>query len=54
MIYQPLERAGRIEHCRVPKAEIKDLLELARRDMKTAQELMNINLDCSFKPLVGR
>jgi uncharacterized protein (UPF0332 family) len=45
MTYQPLERAGLIEHCRVPKAEIKDLLELARRDMKTAQELMNINLD---------
>jgi uncharacterized protein (UPF0332 family) len=45
MTYQPLERAGLIEHCRVPKAEIKDLLELARRDMKTAQEPMSINLD---------
>jgi uncharacterized protein (UPF0332 family) len=45
MIYQPLERARLIERCRIPKAEIRDLLELARRDMKTARELMNINLD---------
>jgi hypothetical protein len=29
MIYQPLERAGLIERCRIPKAEIRDLLELA-------------------------
>lgn len=45
MIYQPLERAGLIEHCRVSKAEIKDLLELAQRDVKTARGLMNIDLD---------
>jgi uncharacterized protein (UPF0332 family) len=34
MAYQPLERAGLIEHCRVAKAEIKDLLGLAQRNMK--------------------
>jgi len=45
MTYQPLERAGLIEPYRVPQAEIKDLLEVARRDVKTAQELMNIDLD---------
>jgi hypothetical protein len=32
MTYQHLERTGLIEHCRVPKEEIKDLLELSRRD----------------------
>ncbi len=45
MTYQPLERAGLIEPYRVPQAEITDLLEIARRDVKTAQELMNIDLD---------
>lgn len=45
MSYQPLERAGLIEPYRVPQAEIKALLEVARRDVKTAQELMNIDLD---------
>ncbi|MBM4467810.1 MAG: HEPN domain-containing protein [Chloroflexi bacterium] len=45
MTYQPLERAGLIEPYRVPQAEIRDLLEVARRDVKTAQELMNIDLD---------
>ena len=45
MTYQPLERAGLIEPYRVPQAEIKDLLEVARRDVKTAQELTNIDLD---------
>ena len=45
MIYQPLERAGLIEPYRVPQAEIKDLLGVARRDVKTAQELTNIDLD---------
>lgn len=45
MIYQPLERAGLIEPYRVLQAEIKDTLEVARRDVKTAQGLMNIGLD---------
>ncbi len=45
MTYQPLERAGLIEPYLVPQAEIRDLLEVARRDVKTAQELMNIDLD---------
>jgi uncharacterized protein (UPF0332 family) len=45
MTCQPLERAGLIEHCRIPKAEIRDLLELARRDTKTAKALINIDLD---------
>ena len=45
MIYQPLEKAGLIESCQVSKREIKDLLELARRDIKTARELMNLDLD---------
>ena len=45
MTYQPLERAGLLEPYRVPQAEIKDLLEVARRDVKTAQELTNIDLD---------
>ncbi len=45
MTYQPLELAGLIEPYRVPQAEIEDLLEVARRDVKTAQELMNIDLD---------
>ena len=48
MIYQPLERAGLIEPYRVPQAEIKDLLEAARRDVKTARELTNIDLDWPF------
>ena len=39
MTYQPLERAGLIEPYLVPQAEIRDLLEVARRDVKTAQEL---------------
>ena len=41
----PLEWAGLIEPCQVPPAEIKDLLEVARRDTKTARELVNIDLD---------
>ena len=45
MTYQPLERAGLIEPYRVPQAEIRDLLEVARRDVKTARELTNIDLD---------
>ncbi len=45
MTFQPLERAGLIERCRIPKAEIRDLLELAQRDVKTARKLMNIDLD---------
>ena len=45
MTYQPLERAGLIEPYRVPLAEIRDLLEVARRDVKTAQKLTNIDLD---------
>jgi uncharacterized protein (UPF0332 family) len=45
MTCQPLERAGLIEHCRITKAEIRDLLELARRDTKTAKALINIDLD---------
>jgi len=40
-----LERAGLIEPYRVPQAEIRDLLEVARRDVKTARELANIDLD---------
>ena len=45
MTYQPLERAGLIEPYLVPQAEIRDLLDVARRDVKTAQELMDIDLD---------
>ena len=45
MTYQSLERAGLIESYQVPQAEIEDLLEVARRDVKTAQELTNIDLD---------
>ena len=45
MTYQPLERAGLLEPYRVPQAEINDLLEVARRDVKTARELTNIDLD---------
>ena len=40
-----MEKAGLIESCQVSKREIKDLLELARRDIKTARELMNLDLD---------
>jgi UDP-N-acetylglucosamine pyrophosphorylase len=43
-----LEKAGLIESCQVSKREIKDLLELARRDIKTARELMNLDLDWAF------
>ena len=45
MTFQPLEQVGLIEHYRVAEDEIRHLLKLARRDMKTARELMNINLD---------
>lgn len=45
MSYQPLEKAGLIESCQVSKKEIKGLLGLARRDIKTARELMNLDLD---------
>ncbi len=45
MSYQPLERAGLIEPYVVPQVEVKDLLEIARRDIKTARELMDIDLD---------
>ena len=53
MSYQPLLRAGLIEPYQVRQAEIHDLLEVARRacpersrrDVKTAQELVNIDLD---------
>ena len=45
MSYQSLERAGLIEPYQVPQAEIENLLEIARRDVKTAQGLMNIDLD---------
>jgi len=40
-----LERAGLIERYQVPQAEIKDLLEVAQRDVRTAQQLVNIDLD---------
>lgn len=43
--YQPLERAGLIEPYQVPRAEIEDLLGVAHRDVKTAWELTNIDLD---------
>ncbi len=45
MSYRPLELAGLIEPCQVPQPEIQGLLELARRDVRTAHELMNIDLD---------
>lgn len=45
MTFQSLEQVGLIEHYRVAKDEIRHVLKLARRDMKTARELMNINLD---------
>ena len=45
MTYQSLERARLIEPYKVPRAEIKDLLEVARRDVKTAREITNIDLD---------
>jgi len=45
MAFRPLERAGLIEPYRVPRTEIEDLLEVARRDVKTARELVNIDLD---------
>jgi len=45
VIYEPLERAELIERCQVSQKEIRDLLELARRDIKTARELMNLDLD---------
>ena len=45
MTYQPLERAGLIDLYQVPLVEIRDLLEVARRDVKTARELTNIDLD---------
>jgi len=45
MSYQSLERVGLIEPYRVPQAEIRDLLEGARRDVKSARELANIDLD---------
>ena len=45
MSYQPLLRAGLIEPYQVPATEIRDLLDVARRDVRTAQELVNIDLD---------
>ena len=45
MTYKPLEQAGLIEPCKVPMPEIRDLVEVARRDVKTACELINIDLD---------
>jgi len=45
MPYQPLQRAGLIEACTVNEKEIRDLLEVARRDVKTASGLMSIDLD---------
>lgn len=45
MTYQPLLRAGLIEPYQVPATEIRDLLDVARRDVRTAQELVNIDLD---------
>lgn len=45
MTFRPLERAGLIEPYRVPRTEIEDLLEVARRDVKTARELVDIDLD---------
>ncbi|MFH1634434.1 MAG: HEPN domain-containing protein [Chloroflexota bacterium] len=38
-------RAGLVESYQVPRVEIDALLEVARRDVKTAQQLANINLD---------
>lgn len=48
MSYQPLEQAGLIEPYQVTQAEIEHLLEVAHRDVKTAQKLMNIDLDWAF------
>lgn len=45
MTYQHLLQARLIEPYRVAKSEIEALLEVARRDVKTAQELVNIDLD---------
>jgi len=36
MTFRPLEQAGLLEPYRVPRTEIEDLLEVARRDVKTA------------------
>lgn len=45
MTLRPLEQAGLIEPYRVPQKEISDLLQVAGRDLRTAQELVNIDLD---------
>ena len=45
MSYQSLHRAGLIEFCAVPQEEIRDLMDVARRDVRTASGLMNIDLD---------
>lgn len=44
MTFRPSERAGLIEPYRVPQTELEDLLEVARRDVKTARKLVNIDL----------
>ena len=38
MTFRPLEPGGVIEPYRVPRTEIEDLLEGARRDVKTARD----------------
>lgn len=45
MPYRSLERAGLIEPFAARQNEIRDLLQVARRDVKTARGLMNIDLD---------
>lgn len=45
MTYQSLQRARLVEPFQVPQAEIKALLEVANRDVKTAQQLTNFDLD---------
>jgi len=46
-----LGTGGLIEPYQVPLEEIRDLLDVARRDVKTAEELMNIDLD--WAPIVA-
>ena len=45
MSYQSLHRAGLIESCSIRQVEIRDQMDIARRDVKTASGLMNLDLD---------
>jgi len=49
MNFSDLEKKGLIERCQVSPEEIKGILDAARSDIKTARNILNIDVCWAFK-----